>query len=526
MLLFSQAMPAQQPPPAIQWQKSLGGSNDDEAYSIAPTSDGGYIVAGWSESTDGDVTGHHGSSNYSDYWIVKLTSTREIEWRKSLGGSRDDEANSIAQTGDGGYIVAGYTYSNDGDVTGHHGASDSWVVKISSSGLIEWQQTLGGSGHERAIAIEQTADSGYIVAGYSSSTDGDVTKHHGEFDYWIMKLKSTGQVDWQTSLGGNGNDVATSIKQTTDSGYIVAGWSASTNGDITDHHGGHDYWVVKLTSTGVIEWQKSLGGSGDDYAASIQQTADGGYIVAGTSASTDGDVTGRHGASSFPDYWIVKLASTGGVEWQKSLGGKRYDGATSIKQTTGGEYILAGLSASTDGDITGNHGGSDCWIVRLTSTGKTVWQVSLGGSGDDWVNSIEQVSDGEYIIAGGSKSTDGDVTGNHGDTDYWIVKLGYGTSDVPLQAEPTAGLASISVVPNPAWSSAVLGIGSNAEGEYTIELISPLGEVVRRESVHLGIGQQEVRLQDIEQLPAGSYEVLIQHGNRPYASGRLVLLGR
>ena len=170
---------------------------------------------------------------------------------------------------------------------------------------IEWQKSLGGTNDENAYSIQQTADGGYIAAGYSKSSNGDVTGNHGFYDYWVVKLDGAGNIQWQKCLGGTSYDQAFSIQQTADGGYVVAGWSYSNDGDVTGNHGGDDYWVVKLDTAGIIQWQKSLGGTNDDYAQSIQQTADWGYVIAGGSGSNDGDVTGNHGGA---DYWIVKLA--------------------------------------------------------------------------------------------------------------------------------------------------------------------------------------------------------------------------
>ncbi len=290
--------------PHIEWQKALGGSSSDVASSIQQTADGGYIVAGYSYSNDGDVTGNHGQN---DYWIVKLDGNGNTQWQKALGGSSGDEAQSIQQTADGGYIVAGLSWSNSGDVIGNHGISDYWVVKLDGNGNIQWQKALGGSGYDKATSIQQTADGGYIVVGETYSNDGDVTGYHGGGDYWVMKLDDSGNIQWQKSLGGSNLDVATSIQQTADEGYIVAGYSYSNDGDVSGNHGDGDFWVVKLAGNGNIQWQKVLGGSYLDKAYSIQQTADGEYIVAGESLSTDGDVTGNHGSL---DYWVVKLADT------------------------------------------------------------------------------------------------------------------------------------------------------------------------------------------------------------------------
>ena len=171
--------------PTIEWQKCLGGTNDDRAYSIQQTSDGGFIVASITGSNDGDVSGNHG---YDDAWVVKLNSSGNIEWQKCLGGTSYDVANSIQQTSDGGFIVSGYTGSNDGDVSGNHGVYDYWVVKLNSSGDIEWQKCLGGTDYDYAYSIHQTSDGGFIVAGNTASNDGDVSGNHGASDAWVVKL--------------------------------------------------------------------------------------------------------------------------------------------------------------------------------------------------------------------------------------------------------------------------------------------------------------------------------------------------
>jgi hypothetical protein len=176
--------------------------------------------------------------------------------------------------------------------------------KLFAQPIIEWQKCLGGSQADASNSIQQTTDGGYIVAGYTDSNDGDVTNLHAPSDYWIVKLDNLGSIEWQKCLGGSQLDVAYSIQQTYDGGYIVAGASVSTDGDVINNHGLGDYWIVKLNNLGSIEWQKSLGGSNDDYASSIQQTLDSGFIVAGISKSNDGDVSGNHGLG---DYWVVKL---------------------------------------------------------------------------------------------------------------------------------------------------------------------------------------------------------------------------
>jgi len=403
--------------PTVQWQKSVGGTGNDYAESIQQTNDGGYIVVGISYSNDGDVSGNQGAS---DCWVVKLNAFGTIEWEKSMGGSGDDNARLIQQTNDGGYIFIGPSDSNDGDVSGNHGNLDYWAVKLTSTGVIEWQKSLGGTGYEYAQYIQQTSDGGYIAAGSSFSNDGDVSGNHGGFDCWVVKLNNEGTIVWQKSLGGLSNDEAESIQQTNDGGFILAGHSDSNDGDVSGNHGGPDYWVVKLSSIGTIEWQKSLGGTGSDQAKSVQQTNDGGYIVAGYTSSNDGDVSVNYG---YLDYWVVKLNSLGTIEWQKTLGGSDFDLAQSIQQTNDGEYIVAGYSYSNDVDVQSSQGNQDFWVVKLSSIGTVEWEKSLGGSGLENASSIQQTNEGGFIVAGSSNSNDGDVSGNQGNFDYWVVQL-------------------------------------------------------------------------------------------------------
>lgn len=428
--------------PGIDWQKALGGSGDEELSTITQTIDGGFIMVGYANSTDGDVTGNIGGS---DYWIVKLSSSGAIDWQKSYGGTNEDVAFSIQQTNDGGFIVAGCSTSIDGDVSGNHGGEDFWVLKLTNTGALTWQKSFGGSANECAQYVQQTADGGYIVAGTSASNDGDVSGNHGESDYWVIKLASTGDLTWQKSFGGSSFDLSEAIQQTSDDGYIVAGFTRSNDGDVSYNNGNYDYWILKLDSSGTITWEKSFGGTSFDYGTAIQQTSDGGYIVAGLALSNDGDVTGNHGNA---DYWVLKLDATGSLTWQNAMGGSEIDYAYDIDQTTDGGYVVTGYSYSNNFDVIGNHGSLDYWVVRITDTGSIEWQKCLGGADDDLAFGVEQTTDGGYIVGGYTTSNDGNVTGNHGAKDYWAVKLdpdGIGINEISISD-------TLNVYPNPANS--------------------------------------------------------------------------
>ncbi|WPO91524.1 T9SS type A sorting domain-containing protein [Chryseobacterium sp. HR92] len=439
LLFFTFSIFSAQTAPSIEWQKALGGSQGESANDIQQTSDGGYIVAGNSMSTDGNMTNH----GDSDYWIVKLDASGTLQWQKSLGGSFYDSANSIQQTADGGYIVAGESSSADGDVTGNHGNPDYWIVKLDISGNIQWQKSLGGTNEDRANSVRQTADGGYIIAGESDSTDGNVTGNHGNSDYWIVKLDASGSLQWQKSLGGTSYERCNSIRQTSDGGYIIAGASASTDGDITGNHGNEDFWIVKLDSSGILQWQQTLVGNLADSAESIQQTSDGGYIVAGGSNSANSEIPTVFGVSN---YCVAKLDASGNTIWQKYFGGTGNDYPYSVQQTSDGGYIVAGGTSSVNGNITGNHGSNDYWVIKLDSSGILQWQKPLGGTVFDDAYSIQQTTDGGYIVAGQAYSTDGDVTGHHGSIDAWVVKL----NPEQLGISETQKMNQPNIYPNPA----------------------------------------------------------------------------
>ncbi|MCX6897007.1 MAG: T9SS C-terminal target domain-containing protein [Verrucomicrobia bacterium] len=415
--------------PTIEWQKSIGGTQGDWPTSIQQTSDGGYVVAGWSHSNarksifrfffskrKGDVTGNHGNG---DCWVVKLNKSGKIKWQKSYGGSGEDRANSIQQTTDGGFIVAGSTNSDNGDVSdyhwGHSGNIDFWVIKLNRNGKIKWQKCFGTNYEEDAKCVRQTSDGGYIIVGYSTAYG-----NNGSSDYWVIKLNSKGGEQWQKFYGGADVDVPSTVIQTSDGGYILAGSSISRGSDIFGHQWGFDCWIIKIDNKGTMQWQKYFGGTGHENASAVIQTTDGGYIIAANTNSNDGIVAGNHGGN---DYWVIKTDSIGSIQWQKCFGGTGSEDLHSVLQTSDGGYLLAGHSYSTDGDVTGNHGGGDFWIVKLNESGNMQWQKSLGGTSGDYDCIASLTSDGGYILTGRSSSQDGDVTGNHGIEDYWIVKL-------------------------------------------------------------------------------------------------------
>lgn len=378
----------------LQWQKCFGGTESDYAVAIRQTDDGGFVIAGSSNSDDRDVSGNHGGN---DYWVLKIDNKANIIWQRSLGGFHGDNATTIEQTSDKGFIVGGYSDSHDGNKTDNYGGSDIWIVKLDAFTNLEWQKNYGGSGGERMYSIQQTNDGGYIVAGYTKSDDFDVTNNHGTdcYDAWVFKLDEAGNIQWQKCYGGNDHDLAFFVRSTIDGGYIVAGRTSSNDGDVSGNHGDIDYWVFKLSEKGQLQWQKCYGGSREDIPFAYELASDGGLIIAGVSSSDDGDL---------PRYmcctWIIKLDHSGNMIWQRQFDSEMMEHGilTSIDQTSDGKYIMAGYGEN-----------DDYVIVMLNSTGYFEWIERMGGSDYDIASSIIQTSDGGYIVAGSTRSNDGDV---------------------------------------------------------------------------------------------------------------------
>jgi hypothetical protein len=356
----------------IEWQNTIGGSANDALYSIHQTYNGSYILIGSSDSNiSGDKT--EDSKGGLDYWVIKTNALGNIEWQKTIGGSGDDQYPCIHPTVNGGYIIGGLSSSNiSGDKTENSkGGFDFWILKLDINGNIQWQKTIGGSGVDRLNSIRQTTDDGYILGGYSDSNiSGDKSENsRGGMDYWIVKTDSTGNIQWQRTYGGSEHDWLSSMQQTSDGGYILGGFSYSgISGDKTEQsQGGWDYWIIKINAAGYIQWQKTIGGSSADYLTSIKQTTDGGFILGGRSfSSISGDKT--EDSKGGYDYWIVKTDSFGNIQWQKTIGGNNGDYLTSIQQTNDGNFILGGYSASDiSGDKTENcKGGFDYWIIKIS----------------------------------------------------------------------------------------------------------------------------------------------------------------
>ncbi len=409
----------------IDWVKTYGGSNEDEAVGVIKTPDEGLLILGTTKSTDGDVTGK--TTNDQDFWLLKLDSEGNKIWDKTLGGSDDDVATSIISTSQGGYLLSGYSRSNDGDVGTTAGFFDYWIVKIDENGNKQWGNTFGFPGTDQALKIIETREGGYFVTGYfdvtASGGQGNDGRNslHGVGEYWGIKLDANGNYIWRRYFGGSNNDRSYDVVQTLDSGFLLVGSSESDDFDITDDKGSYDFWVVKVSKEGNKLWTKSYGGSEIENGRGIVLTSDGNYLFVGDTRSENQDVTNLHGNA---DAWVIKFnGNNGNLIWQKTFGGSEFDSASDIQKLTTGEYVICGNSRSSNGDLDNNKGQNDAWVYIIDDTGNLKFQKNIGGAALDFASQVIEFSDNELVLVGNTESNDQDIPQNKGIKDFLIVKL-------------------------------------------------------------------------------------------------------
>lgn len=421
-ICFLQPAFAQLPPQ--QWARKYGGSNVDIPLSIKITNDGGTVAAGYTDSRDGDVNPQP-NREYWDLWVVKLSRCGDIEWERSFGGSNYESARDVAQTADGGYIVVGETNSTDGGVvSGYGGTKDIWILRLNAAGNLLWQRRYGGNGLDIANHVHLLADGSFYVLASSSSNDGNITGNHGTAGYTdgvLMKLDASGNLQWSRCYGGSKNEEFFDMEIINGRIYI-AGFANSTDGDIPPQQKNYDVWLLALDANGNKIYSKVYGGSQNDVAYSMTRGNDGSLTLAGYTTSNDGDVSGARGSQ---DYWVINInPANGNINWQRVLGGTQADYANSILTDSDGGYIIGGIAYSNNGDVSNPLGDGDYWVVKLSSTGAVLWDQNFGGGGNDHLRSIVfQPSVKEYFLCGDSDSWGGDFSGGYGEVDFGIIKL-------------------------------------------------------------------------------------------------------
>jgi len=359
-------------PPKLAWDKTFGGQGEDKGFSVQQPSDGGYIITG--------VTTSFGAGG-EDLWFIKTDADGNKVWDKTFGGESGDAGASVLQTSDSGYIIAGFTNSFGA------GGTDVWLIKTDARGNKIWDKTFGGTDGDLGFSVLATPDGGYIITG------GTFSFGAGLADALVIKTDSDGNELWSQAFGGMDYDHAWSAQSTPDGGYIIIGG--------TDSFGHGDVWLIKIDGNGNKIWDKAFEGGGDDYGFLVQPTEDGGYILAGT---------GSCGAGK-KDFWFIKTDADGNKMWDKAFGGPDDDDTASAQQTSDGGYVIAGVTNSFGA------AGKDAWLVKTDAHGNKLWDKTFGGADDDYASSVWQTSDGGYIILGYTNSFG---AGGH---DLWLIKL-------------------------------------------------------------------------------------------------------
>ena len=421
-------------PPRTHWDRSYGGTGSDYLKALLAMPDGGLIAAGHSDSLLGD---RHDAYGYSDAWMVRLDSSGDLLWERSFGGDSYDSAKSVARTADGGFIVGAWSSSgsNGNKTSFNFGKTDYWLIRLDGDGNKIWDRSFGGLDEDYLQTVLQTADGGFLLAGSSVSSPGGTktsTNFSGSLfgsDFWVIRTDSDGNKLWERTYGGTDSEYLASAVAAGDGGFLLAGTSYSgTNGNKTvDQIGYGDYWVVRIDGDGTVLWQAAFGGQSTDSLESAAKTSDGGFVLGGISYSDPGPAKTSPGFGT-GDYWVVRIDAQGNPLWDAAFGGDSYDQLFSIQEIAGGGFLLGGNSFSLpSGNRTSvSRGRTDFWVVRLNAAGEKVWEQSYGALDDEDCESAVQTSEGGFAFGGYSPSRPrkGKTAPSLGQGDFWIVRTG------------------------------------------------------------------------------------------------------
>lgn len=362
---------------ATGWSTTYGGKKDDFATDIVQTSDGGYAISGTTESF---------GAGSSDYWLIRTDPVGNIIWNKTYGGTGPEELTAMCQTNGGGYALAGRITISIGDP--FYNTADVWLVKTDASGNMQWNQTYGGTGDDLCNSVVQARDGGYALAGVTMPFGG------GRSDFWLVKTDGSGNVLWNKTYGGTGNAWSYSMIETGDGGFALAGCTDSFGaGDL-------DGWVVKTDAYGNIVWNKTYGGTGTDGVDQLIRTVEGGYAMVGTTPS-----------SGLPQSeWLVKTDASGNMEWNRTYEGMGTNYWASLIQTGDGGFALAGVTGSFGAGM------DDVWLVKTDAYGTMQWNKTYGGTKNDVCFSVILTKDGGYALAGYTYSF------GAGGYDFYVVR--------------------------------------------------------------------------------------------------------
>ncbi len=378
----------------------------DIFYEIKQKADGNFVVGG--SHFDMTTTPQTQPFNNAFFEVDEFGNFPMEGFSSSFGFGAEDYGYTFDLTNDGSIVIAGDVLTDSWDIVIAKIDSSYFAhpfIDVNNPAPvfpIEFFHFYGGSAYESVSIIQQTNDGGFIVGGSSQSNDGNVGGNNGSSDFWIFKTDAAGNIQWEQNYGGSNFDWLATLEQTSDDGFILGGYSNSTDGDVGGNNGGNDFWIVKIDALGNIQWEQNYGGSDNEGISSIQQTSDGGYILGGSSRSSNGDVGGNNGNS---DYWVVKTDALGNIQWEQNYGGSAYDNLVAVQETSNGEYILGGYSFSSDVDVSNNYGGQDYWLVQIDALGNLLWEQNYGKEDYDYLSSMQLTQDGGIILGGVQEMT-------------------------------------------------------------------------------------------------------------------------
>ena len=401
---------------SVGFSNLYGGVLADEGRAIDVSPDSFLVVGGRSFSDDGYL---HTNQGGSDYWLMQMTTDGDTLWSRSYGGSNNDDVAAVTHSSTGRIAVFGTTRSEGGDVGINPGTVGAWLLTLDAAGNPLSTRVYAGALGEQGTDITPLSDGGYTLLVQSSSPMLEGATNNGNFDFWVARVNTNGATTWAKFYGGEEAEIPARI-QRVPGGYIVVGATSSTDGDITFNHGGFDYWVIRLDVEGELMWQRTFGGSGDDFAEDFVVLEDGSMIINGTSNSSDGDKTVSYGMN---DVWVVKVDNGGNLVWEKTFGGTDEDSGTKMHLLGSDEIVMLAQTESSDVHLTGNKGGEDAWVVYLNGNGVIQQQMNYGGDEDDFGRAVTSAPGGEVIICGSSLSTNANLPFNgFGGEDLWLLE--------------------------------------------------------------------------------------------------------
>lgn len=411
----------------LPWRQSspfvqvFGGSANESARAVVATPDGGFAVLGHTQSQDGFLA--EKTNNSFDMWLLRFDGGGNLLWQKTYGGPGNDRGLDLINTPTGNLVLVGFLEGKAPGAPTSPNSQNLWVVQVDAVGTVQWEKTFGYAGSDYATQVIADADGNLVIAGVLDVTAseglGNQTQKHAGGDYWVLKLNAQGELIWRNYFGGLQADTPYALETTPDGGYLLAGTSDSADTDISQSRGSYDCWVVKIDSQGQLQWEASFGGSQIDTAYALAPLQNGHYRIVGDSRSSDQQVTQNNGAA---DMWVFDIDLSGELVQEKCIGGSNFDVGRSLYPLSNGCWLLAGSSRSTDGDLQKNQGQNDAWMVVLNPTAsEIIWQQTLGGAEVDFAYDAVQLSDGSLIAVGETQSQSGDIPINFGFTDALIL---------------------------------------------------------------------------------------------------------